>query len=575
MALASTTQETFEAGMYRGRRAPENAVYDLVNGLINADRQIYRRGGNAYQSNANAGETLLGLTAAQLPIGDRTIAWGAGGIYVLDSDDATPISISGEAPRALARPAGLNGLVAFPSASGGYALLYGGARATNNYATGTVTVTDGSETVTGSGTSWTANVFPGMIFGSGTGFGVVLNVASNTSLTLTAPWSAGTAAGAAYATNVKLLAGNSTVADYSGTSEAYVAAVGTVPRLLIASKQRVYFSERGDPFAFDSTVYHELPAGVSITGATAIGDTAVIFTTAGVWAIQNMSFDPVDAYGNIQHTVAQLNEISLWGDPGIAGWGGALLVAAVDDVYLMPLDGPAQPITGGRGSAFDDGIRVLYRSYVAAGYAPGTAAVHRGHLLLPIVSGTTLIDVLVCNLASGFVWSRFAGHAASIAYAQRVGSTTRTPRLLAVKSQRITNNTGVFDPTSSNAVDADATTSDCVITTRDFDTGQQHGLVKRARLRYELTDDGSGGTAAPTVALAYTSDQDGGTFATLTDNGLQGGGTGGAVSTGEKYAWWLVAKKRERIRFRVTVTGACASFVLRSIELLMRPSGKQ
>lgn len=565
--------------MYRGRRPGATSVYDLVNGFVNADRQIYRRGGSAYQSNGNAGSTLLGIATPQLPVGNRTIAWGAADLYVLDSDDATTIAINGETPRPLSRPAGLNGLVAFPAASGGYAFLYGGSRKINNYSTGTVSATNGSATVTGVGSSWSANVAPGMIFtavGGNNGFGVVLTVDSNTQITLTAPWSGTTVAGAAYSLDVKLLAGNPTVSGYAGTDAVYVAAVGTDARLLIAVKQRIYFSDRGNPFVLDDETYHEIPAGIAITGATAIGDTAVIFTTGGAWAISNMSLDPVDAYGNIQHQVAQINEIALWGDPGVAVWNGMLVVPAVDDVYLMPLNDRPQPITGGRGNEFDDGIRVLYRSYVAAGYTPGTAAVHRGHLFLPIVNGTTLVDVLVCNLASGFIWSRIAGHAASIAYAQRISASSRTPRLLAVSAQRFTNVTGMFDPTSSNALEADGTTSDCVITTRDFPTGgNQQGFVQRARVRYELTDDGSGATTAPTVALAYSSDQDGGIFTTLTEKGEQGGAAGGLVSAGDKYNWWLVGKRRERLRFRITVSGACASFVLRSIELLLRPTGKQ
>jgi hypothetical protein len=569
--LASTIQDDWSGAIYRGKRTPPNAAFDIINGFVDADRLIYRRGGNAYQSTTDAGETLLGIAAPHLPIGSRTIAWGSGGLHVLDTDDVTPVSISGTAPRALSRPAGLNGLVAFPSSTGGYAFLYGGSLNPNGYATGTVTVTSSSETVTGVGTSWLANAAPGMIFGVGSTTSVVLSVDSDTQITLIAPWPGTTAAGAAYALNPKALAGNTTVADYAGTDDVYVAAVGAVARLLIATKQRVYFSERGDPFSFDSTVYHEIPAGIAIVGATSIGDTAVIFTTAGAWTIDNMSLDPIDAYGNIQHTVAQLNEIVLWGDPGLAIWSGALLVPAVDDVYLMPLGASPQPISGARGTQWDDGIRALYRSYVKAGYQPGTAAVHQGHYFLPIVNGTALIDTLVCNLSGGFVWSRLAGHAADIAYAVRVPTAARTPRLLGVSGQRILNNTGIFDPTGANMTDADGTTSNLVLTTRDYPTGaNQPGVAHKIRARYELASSN-----VATVAVAYSSDQDAGSFTTLTSRGGQNGTGGWTDSDGSLYQWANVGKKRERIRFRLTVAGACTRFVLRSVELLTRPSGKQ
>jgi hypothetical protein len=244
-----------------------------------------------------------------------------------------------------------------------------------------------------------------------------------------------------------------------------------------------------------------------------------------------------------------------------------LILAAVDDVYLFSLGAAPQPITGGRANQWDDGIRSTYRAYVKAGYQPGTAAVHRGTLFLPILNGTTLVDVLECQLDLGFAWGRWAGHAAGIAYQQRIGAATRTPKLLSIKGARITNLTGTFDPTTST--DADGSTSDLVITTRDYPTGaNQPGFAHKLRARYEL--DG-----AATVTPAFSSDQDAGVFTELTSRGEQGGEDGWTESDGSKFNWALVGKKRERIRFRFTVAGACTSFVLRSIELLTRPSGKQ
>lgn len=77
------------------------------------------------------------------------------------------------------------------------------------------------------------------------------------------------------------------------------------------------------------------------------------------------------------------------------------------------------------------------------------------------------------------------------------------------------------------------------------------------------------------IAVDFSSDQDDGVFTELTDRGEQGGAAGWGPSDGSKYQWADVQKRRERIRFRVRVTGACASFVLRSIEMLTKPSGKQ
>jgi hypothetical protein len=84
------------------------------------------------------------------------------------------------------------------------------------------------------------------------------------------------------------------------------------------------------------------------------------------------------------------------------------------------------------------------------------------------------------------------------------------------------------------------------------------------------------GAATPVaVGVEFSSDQDEGVFTALTEKGEQGGADGWGASDGSKYQWALVAKRRERIRYRVTQTGAAASFIFRSLEQLIRPSGKQ
>ena len=94
-----------------------------------------------------------------------------------------------------------------------------------------------------------------------------------------------------------------------------------------------------------------------------------------------------------------------------------------------------------------------------------------------------------------------------------------------------------------------------------------------ARVVYEATGDGT--NTDPTVALAYSSDADADAYTTLTTKGEQGGGSGWGTSDGSKYQWAQVVKKRTRIRFKITLANTAATFVLRSIELLIRPSGRQ
>lgn len=583
MAFASADQDDFSGGIYRGRKAPASAVYDAVNGLINDEGLPFRRGGTAYLTTSDAGSNLFSLKSSFYPVPGamRTLAFSATNHYAVNGTSFVTLGhVGGPFPPPQGSRVTAAGLITvWPAVivSGStvqiFVIAYAGSLKTAIYGTGTVTATDGSATVTGSGTAWTANLDPGMIFdvaGATAPFRFVKSVDSNTQVTLDQPWTGSTGAGKTYNAYPVAFATDCSAPlqpTLNLVAQPYVAYVGR--RVLVGYGSRVAFGPRDDPGTQAATDFHELPGDAFITGIDGIGDTAYVFTTEGIWAIGGLFFDPVDAYGNIQQTVERVNkDVILWGDPGIAAWANGFVVPALDDVYVLAPDGSSVAVSGN--------IRSLYRSYVKAGYQPGLATVYRGHYKLPIMNGTTLVDTLICRLdREGAPWTRWAGHAAAPGYATQVGASTRSPKLLAVQGQRVLDLTGTLDPAAANATDADGTTSDFVLTTRDYPSGQQPGFFKNARVRYELVDDGSGVTAAPTVAVAFTSDQDVGSFATLTDRGQQGGGVGWGVSDGSKYMWALVAKRRERLRLRITVAGASASFVLRSIELMLRPSGKQ
>src|ERR1019366_1542032 len=166
--------------------------------------------------------------------------------------------------------------------------------------------------------------------------------------------------------------------------------------------------------------YHQLPDGVQITGMEGLRTSCVVFTTEGIWVIGNVNKNLTDEEGNIQQTLDRYSaDAVLWGNNGVAGWSGGLVVPCKDAVYLLELGvssekaAPFTPISGA--------ILNVYRGYVAAGYKPGVAAVYRGHYFLPILSGSTVIDMLVCRLdATGskggrtFPWTHLAGSGSAL-----------------------------------------------------------------------------------------------------------------------------------------------------------------
>lgn len=500
MALNSTLQDQHDGGMYRGKRAPGNAVYDALNLLITDEGNLQKRGGSAYKSNAGAGDTLVGLFDGYLAGGLRTLMWALTGgsklAYLLGSDDATAASLTvSEQIDPLARGAIANGVLYLPCLQANASLFtWGGSRkAAEQIAAPTVTLTNGSTTMTGSGTTWSSEYEQGsVVVAQMAGFPLftVSSVDSDTSITLSNPWDGAT--------------GSQTVAIYNhfnaawnppeptATAPRLVAATGSPARVWsIIGNNRAYYTDRGGGNLLYEGNYIDIASASYIIGADSFRDELCLFSTDGIWTVANTSLDPVDDFGNIEWTQSQVSrEFVLWGDPGIASYSGTLIVPGVDDVCLFTPSAQLETITGARGSKYDGGIRNLYRSYVTAGYQLGTATIYRSHYILPIVNGTTLVDVLVCRLDHGFAWTRWDGHAAGVAYARRAGATTRQPKLLGLAGQRVTDLTGCFNPTGSNTTDADGTIPTVQITTRDYPTGQQPGFVTKIRGRYELVADG-------------------------------------------------------------------------------------
>lgn len=579
MALASLKQADFGGGIYRGRTAPKNAVYDAVNMLVDDEGFLYKRGAAVISSASPAGSTLSRLASIYFPGPkvNRVLAWNASHFYAYDGSSnpvqvATPSDLFG-------RPASVGGVSIFAGSSSLY--YYGGSLSPTSYSTGTLTMTQGSTTAVGSGTAFVANLDPGMMLSLSavpTIGPIVASVTDDTHFELTAPWDGGSGAISGWIISPLITLTLSNIG-IQPLGPMYVAAAGSgLPRLLLATGNRVYESATGRPSALSPTAYHELPSNAVINGIEGYGDSAVIFTNVGPWRIDNLSLDLVDDAGNIQQTVEQISkDLILWGDLGIDAWKGNLIVPGVDDVHAMGLNGSTTPITAGdngKGGILEK-IRPLYRSYVAAGYTPGMGCVHHGHYFLPIVNGSTVIDVLVCRLDRGAAWTRWDGISASPAFAARVGGDVPSPHLIGLSGGSILNATDCLNPSAANTKEADNFTRQAIVETIDFPTsaGSQPSTVRDIRATYVLTDNGAG--SLPIVAPETSSDEDAGTYASPNEIGVQGGGTGWVLSDGTKYSWGRVTKKRQRLRVRLTQTQPCASWVLRCVELTIRPTGKQ
>jgi hypothetical protein len=198
VALASTLQDDWGGGIYRGKRAPANAVYDAVNGILLDDGTIGRRGGSAYFSTSDAAAALQRIAAPYMPVvsAGRPLALASGSRLYAFSTAGSP-SLLSSSISSVGRWATVAGFAI--AATGALQLVYyGGSLKTANYSTGTVAMTAGSEIVTGAGTLWLANVDAGMVFDTANGPQIVKSVDTNTQITLTSHSSGGTPPGGVY-----------------------------------------------------------------------------------------------------------------------------------------------------------------------------------------------------------------------------------------------------------------------------------------------------------------------------------------------------------------------------------------
>jgi hypothetical protein len=583
-------QEDFAAGATRDvapHLIPDNGCYDLVNGFYLEDGSPARRGGSAYESTSGLGSNGLTWVAdLYMQPGQRTVFANSADFGVLDGSSA-PVNLGSDG---IATPRQWAYTDDAMFIGGGY--IYGGSRKTANYNTGTVTVTNGSTTVSGAGTTWNTLTDAGMLLqiDSNERVYTVASIDSTTSLTLSTAYEGTTAAGKNYTLYpiYKI-----TSADPYVTAD-YYAVVGN--RLIWAIGNKVYLApltantktphNHGTPEATD---YHELPEGVQITGLAAVGQTALIFSTAGVWTLTGLVFDIVDAQGNPQHRLELLSkEVVLWGAPGLASAQQALIVPATDGLYLI--DGVSRP------EPISRPINELYTHYIASGYIAGQSAVYDNHFILPIIdSAAQVIDTLVCRLDRPvtnrgqvtFPWSRFTGDGGQCpAFAVRQTASAPAPKLLGAQKSspsRVVNCSAFFRPDATFKNDADGSTHDLDIITRDYGDGTRN-LFRKLRTRYKLIDAGSDG---PTLTFDFSDGAiEGDTSGALWDEAIWDTDLWAAESDETIFAnlacdapvssarEWHKCRVNEKAlfgRFRIRTVGPSALCVIRGVEIQSRP----
>jgi hypothetical protein len=408
VGLAEVGQEDFSSGMWRSvamDKIPRNGLYNIEEFLLDDDGGLYRRGmATRYSTQIAAAPAVGGLWDLSFVPGRRTFFAGSG--YTGALNGVTPIKQLFGGIQARPGPAAKIGDLAYipglSTLNGG--ALYGGSLKTAAYNSGTITCTAGSASIVGVGTAWLANADAGMLFRTDSRRYVVQSVDSDTQITLSTPYEADEAAGAARGYTlevfVQVLNMKGGLASLNPQRQPLcgpaVAAVAN--KLWVAYGRRVYQSLGPDPVTGRVrpqdwnmsggayTDFHEFPSDV--VALAPLRDRLLVFTQDGMYLVSGCAFDLVDANGNPQQRLEKVSdEIVALSGAGVCVASDFVVVAARDGIYKIDSLGQREVLTRS--------IKTMWQGYVKAGHTPGMPGVFRDHLF--VAMGTT-DTTLVCRL---------------------------------------------------------------------------------------------------------------------------------------------------------------------------------
>lgn len=542
---------------------PANGFYSAINALLDDDGSVFMRGGTSYYSTSDASGTLKFVWNGDLGPGNRTVYATSSAFGVLDGSNApTSLTTSFAARADACSGIGLMFSLGGQSDPAGSVTVYGGSRKASNYSTGTIATTVGSKTVTGTGTSFSANVDAGMILLDGVGgnfLGVVASVDSNTQVTLVDQCYT-TLAGHAYdLVNVHSYTpfGSVTLTAIAFMGGRLIGATGSEVRFLPAYD---YTTGAGPFSAWNTTDFHKLTSA-SVVAMRPCQDTLMVFTTHGIYGISNIALDLTDPAGNEQQRVSHLNEEIVAVGSGIAPWNGGLIVPARDNIYFVTESSAPQSLAGA--------IRRDYQTNLASGVAAGT--VYNAHYLLSVKPLSVLYQqTKVLNLRSG-AWTSWTGSAMpSLSMCTTTGSPSKP---LAVSAARVIDLSTCWPPSASSGKDHDSVPPGFVLITRTIPLDAwRKALLKKVRVTYEMAD--ASPSSSPVLDLYYV--VDGFNHNTFT---LQSSSPGVATPSSEPATWSIqnggTGVRSRTVCLKFVVSAACVGLKIHGIEYLFRRGGRQ
>lgn len=181
----------------------------------------------------------------------------------------------------------------------------------------------------------------------------------------------------------------------------------TVAGNVSGNKQRIFFSNAGDPRTWDMTnSWLDLPG--QVIGVQGIRGALIAWTDSDVWRIRGDTPPQANVIGNLVRD--HLFDVGLVDERSIATYGDFFIWANAEGVWMS--NGASTPINladrGGIGTFW----RALLKQYTANSNSFTIAGgVFRGHYIISVLSVNPNVSYsLACNLSTGR-WFRLGGNA--------------------------------------------------------------------------------------------------------------------------------------------------------------------
>lgn len=252
----------------------------------------------------------------------------------------------------------------------------------------------------------------------------------------------------------------------------------------------------------------------------------------------------------------------------IAAWGGYIVFASQDGVYVTNGAGFDSLTEKPDGSGIQSYWRSLYTTLQAAGGGIIAGGVFsRNYYIVSLSHGGTLVDTLICYLPRK-TWMRATNVACSMYAPASLGTDELYGATISgAPGNRLLALSGMFTPAASNKNDADGSPVLPSISMRMIGQGLGMKAYGHSHLTYDMRD---AATDAPTLAITAATGIE-------ADSGYTAVAEGGTMvaTTGSTRKRFIVNREAQALNLKITQTAASAKTEIYAVETESRNYAEQ